>query len=69
MDILYRHHWCNENKSGRDHWFNSGWPAPEALDYQVACEVCGEVVDAIPLTDYGWRELHEAEDRIDGTVR
>jgi len=51
-DILYYHHSCAPS-------YAKGWPCPEALDYPVYCDKCGERIYEIPLTDWGKREYGE----------
>jgi len=46
VDLEYFHHSCAPDDV-------PGWPAPEAVDYEVYCAECGLIVDAVPLTDWG----------------
>jgi hypothetical protein len=52
VDIESYHHGCAPANA-------LGWPAPEAVDYPVYCDECGERIEAIPLTDYGRAEYDE----------
>jgi len=46
VDLVYYHHGCAPADV-------LGWPAPEAIDYPVYCEACGDRVEEVPLTDEG----------------
>lgn len=49
VDLQYFHHGCAPDDV-------PGWPAPEAVDYPVHCEACGDRIESVPLTAYGERE-------------
>jgi hypothetical protein len=51
-DIKYYHHECAVKEAFE-------FPAPEAIDYPVYCEVCEERIYDVPLTEYGEQYLQE----------
>jgi len=54
VDIEYFHHGCAPEEAKE-------WPAPEAIDYPVYCKVCGQRVEAVPLTEDGVAYMRERE--------
>lgn len=50
VDLRHFHHGCAPVMGTAE------WPAPEAVDYPVYCDGCGERIEAIPLTEYGRAE-------------